>query len=349
RYALDTRGLKSGHHTVMVKETSTNGETSSENVAIYVKNLSTKGTIETPSNNSIVQGIANIKGWLISGSYIQKIEIYIDGKMQGQAKYGINRPDVARVYPEYEMAGAGFQFDLDTYQLSAGHHVLTVTGVSTSGETTSISRPFYVSKFENGALKKGIDVSHHQYDDKPPIDFNAVRNSGVSFVIAKATEGSESGSSIIDNTFKTSIEQANSAGLQTHAYHMFRGVSESDAREEAQWFIKNLRNVPITGYLFVDVEYKWLDSDSTKLTSYVNAFLDELYNAGYHKLGIYTNYYYMKDRLIESNLRSGILKWIARYNDILGRDADIWQNTSSGSVPGISGDVDIDYSYSIVF
>jgi LysM repeat protein len=39
------------------------------------------------------------------------------------------------------------------------------------------------------------------------------------------------------------------------------------------------------------------------------------------------------------------LIWIARYNSILGRDAHIWQNTSSAQVPGINGNVDANIAY----
>ncbi|MCQ2009541.1 Ig-like domain-containing protein [Sporolactobacillus sp. STSJ-5] len=350
QYLLDTSHYMNGIHSITFVETSQNGETSKISSEVNINNPPAIGVIETPNTNQIVQGIVKLSGWYLDGSPISKIEVIADGVSMGEAKYGFQRGDVESVYPMYNTWNSGYEYYLDTSSLSAGAHTLTVKEIAVNGHTDSQSITIYVSKFENGALKKGIDVSHYQYDNnKPSIDFNAVRNSGVSFVIAKATEGSEAGSAMIDNTFQTTINNANAAGLQTHAYHMFRGVSESDAREEAQWFIKNLRNLPVNGYLFVDVEYKWLDGDATKLTSYVNAFLDELYNAGYHNLGIYTNYYYMKDRLIESNLRPGVLKWIARYNDTLGRDADIWQNTSSGSVPGISGDVDIDYSYSTAF
>lgn len=191
---------------------------------------------------------------------------------------------------------------------------------------------------------KGIDVSHYQ-NDRGAIDFGKVKAVGYGFAVAKVTEGSEAGSRYLDPFFKQNIAAINAAGLTSHAYHFFRAVSESDARAEAQWFLKNIAGIDVKGYLFVDVEYAKLTSDKAKLTGYVNAFLEEIAAAGYTKLGIYSGKSFFENRLIEADLRPGILKWIARYNSVLGRDADIWQYSSSALVPGIVGAVDVNIAY----
>ncbi|MFD2695124.1 GH25 family lysozyme [Sporolactobacillus shoreicorticis] len=186
---------------------------------------------------------------------------------------------------------------------------------------------------------KGIDVARYQGD----IDFNKVKGAGYKFVIAKATEGSEAGSRIVDPYFKKNIAGAKAAGLAVHAYHFFRGISEADARAEADWLLKNLTGNE--SYLFCDVEATSLNKDPDKLTAFVNAFFDQLEKAGHTKLGIYSGKSFFESRLIESKLRPGLLIWIARYNDTLGRDAHIWQHTSSARVPGISGNVDENIAY----
>ncbi|MFD2695097.1 GH25 family lysozyme [Sporolactobacillus shoreicorticis] len=186
---------------------------------------------------------------------------------------------------------------------------------------------------------KGIDVARYQGD----IDFNKVKDAGYQFVIAKATEGSEAGSRIIDPYYEKHVAEAKVVGLAVHAYHFFRGVSESDARAEADWLLKNLTGNE--SYLFCDVEAASLNKDPDKLTAFVNAFFDQLAKAGHTKLGIYSGKSFFDSRLIESKLRPGLLIWIARYNDVLGRDAHIWQHTSSARVPGISGNVDENIAY----
>lgn len=186
---------------------------------------------------------------------------------------------------------------------------------------------------------KGIDVSHYQGS----IDFNKVKDAGYRFVIAKCTEGSEDGSAIADSAYRQNVSRAKAAGLAVHAYHFFRAVSESDAAAEAKWFLKNLTGDE--NYLFCDVEARSLNGNRDKLTSFVNEFFYTLEKAGHNKLGIYSGKNFFETRLVENNLRPGLLTWIARYNSVLGRDADIWQHTSSASVPGVIGRCDANIAY----
>lgn len=189
-------------------------------------------------------------------------------------------------------------------------------------------------------MDKGLDLSHHQ-NDKGTINFDKIKASGYSFVIIKATEGSESGSKYLDPYFKSNLSKAKNAGLYVHAYHFFRGVSDSDAQEEANWFAKNVSPSDVD-YVFCDVEYDKLSRSKQSLTNYVNSFFTQLSKKGYTRLGVYTSLSFMNDRMVESDLNKGIKKWIARYNTILGRDADVWQYSSSGKVDGVVGSVDVD-------
>ncbi|MDD9149268.1 GH25 family lysozyme [Sporolactobacillus sp. CQH2019] len=188
---------------------------------------------------------------------------------------------------------------------------------------------------------KGIDIASMQGN----VDFKKVKAAGYSFVIIKATEGSEAGSHYINPYFRQSVTNAEAAGLVVHIYHFFRGVSEADARAEADWLKKNLAGINAKGYLFCDAETTNGAPNAGALTGFVNAFFDRLEAAGHKKLGIYSGLYFFKDHLAESQLRPGLLKWVAQYNDHCDRAADIWQHTSIASVPGITGNVDEDIAY----
>ncbi|MEH7250246.1 Ig-like domain-containing protein, partial [Neobacillus niacini] len=85
-----------------------------------------KGYIDTPKNGSSVKGEIDISGWFLDLSGVSKIEILIDGKSMGEARYGDIRTDVAKVYPEYENANSGYKFTLNTKNLINGQHTLTV-------------------------------------------------------------------------------------------------------------------------------------------------------------------------------------------------------------------------------
>ncbi|WP_440603415.1 GH25 family lysozyme [Bacillus sp. GB_SG_008] len=190
----------------------------------------------------------------------------------------------------------------------------------------------------------GIDVSHHN----GTIDWNQVKNdrNQVNFMFAKVTEGSEQGTNYVDPTFQYNINGANNVGILTGAYHFFRAISVDDAKQEAAFFIQNLKSVTLTAPIFVDVEINDGNLDPDTLTDAVNAFLTELKNAGYTNNGVYSNLYFFENSLNPSRLQKNTLLWIARYNERgAGINCDIWQYTDGGKVQGINGNVDCNTSY----
>jgi LysM repeat protein len=102
------------------------------------------------------------------------------------------------------------------------------------------------------------------------------------------------------------------------------------------------------GVLIGDIEHPTLTKDKAKLTSYVNAFIDEVENEGY-VAAIYTGNYYLKDRLNASKLHvGGDRLWIARYSSKEpnwgGGKKGAWQFSSSYNLAGRYVDVSHDYS-----
>lgn len=81
------------------------------------------------------------------------------------------------------------------------------------------------------ATVAGVDVSFWQDD----IDWHAVRASGQEFAFMKVTEGL----SYIDPTFPDNWHGAEAAGILRGAYCFFH--PNQDARSQAQWFIRALR------------------------------------------------------------------------------------------------------------
>ena len=81
-----------------------------------------------------------------------------------------------------------------------------------------------------------------------------------------------------------------------------------------------------------------------------NLIVSEIYalaleDAGY-TVGVYANYNWWTDYLTDSAYDQWS-RWIARYASATGysKNYDMWQYSSTGSVPGISGNVDLDYWY----
>jgi anaerobic magnesium-protoporphyrin IX monomethyl ester cyclase len=88
------------------------------------KKLSPIGTLDEPCNGQELKGIVAIKGWYINPSGIKDIEVWLNNLCVGTTVYGIFRPDVYNVYPEYLTRHCGYYFRFDTKQVINGVHQL---------------------------------------------------------------------------------------------------------------------------------------------------------------------------------------------------------------------------------
>ncbi|PLC16943.1 hypothetical protein BV582_05160 [Bacillus paralicheniformis] len=182
---------------------------------------------------------------------------------------------------------------------------------------------------------KGIDVSHWQGN----INWKKVAGDGIKFAFIKATEGT----TLKDNKFVTNISGANAVGIKTGAYHFARFGSKSEALAEARFFLSVANKVRLTYPLVLDLEVNQRNVSKPVLTDAAVAFLREVEKAGYFAM-IYSGKSFLENCLDESKLKPFAL-WVARYNNTLGRHADIWQYSSNGKVSGISGNVDMNICY----
>ena len=89
------------------------------------------------------------------------------------------------------------------------------------------------------------------------------------------------------------------------------------------------------------------DGRQSGIASRAQTFCNKISAAGY-KPGIYANLNWFKNILTDPVFKSGSWDhWIAQYNwrcDYTG-NYSFWQYSSSGKVPGINGNVDMNYAY----
>ena len=157
QYNLETRNLTNGQHTLTVKETGKNGITTVlNNQIVNIQNMSPKGYIESPAAGSTISGVSNIQGWFLDVSGVSKIEILVDGKSIGEAQYGNARPDVAKAYPAYQNANSGYQYNLDTRNLTNGQHSLTIKETGNNGIVTALNSQ--IINVQNVTARGSIDV-----------------------------------------------------------------------------------------------------------------------------------------------------------------------------------------------
>ncbi len=195
----------------------------------------------------------------------------------------------------------------------------------------------------NGTV--GIDVS--KWNGK--IDWNAVKNSGISYVIIRCGyRGSAQGSLIEDPRFETNIKGAIAAGLKVGVYFFTQAVDEMEAVEEASMVLDQIRNYKISYPVFLDVEASGGRADKidkATRTAVCKAFCQTIQNGGY-TAGIYANKTWLESKIDAGSL-SAYKIWLAQYASkptYKGR-YDLWQYRSTGSVSGISGNVDFNISY----
>ena len=204
--------------------------------------------------------------------------------------------------------------------------------------------------FENGYLTctageslLGVDVSEHQGQ----IDWEQVAQAGVAFAIIRVGfRGYGSGKLVADELAAANIEAAQAAGLKVGAYFYSQAISEEEAVEEARFAMEILEGYTLDMPLVYDWEYVSEDArtgtvDAETVTACTAAFCDTV------KAGGYTPMFYFNLHLADSLFLLPELTeypfWLAMYSDQMTYlyKIGMWQYTSSGTVPGIEGGVDI--------
>ena len=191
----------------------------------------------------------------------------------------------------------------------------------------------------------GIDVSKWNGN----IDWKAVKNSGVSYVIIRCGyRGSSQGMLIEDPKFAKNIQGATDAGLKVGVYFFSQAIDEIEAVYEASFVLEKIKGYKISYPIFLDVEPsggRGDKIDKATRTAVCKAFCKTIQNAGY-TAGVYANRNWLEEMLDPSQLGEYKI-WLAQYAKeptYKGR-YDMWQYKSTGTIAGISGNVDMNISY----
>lgn len=230
----------------------------------------------------------------------------------------------------------------------------TAPTVTTAAPVTTTTEPVITTEPVSEKFAKGIDVSEFQ----GTIDWQAVADSGVKFaVIRSATTNLSNATFITDSCFAQNYADAKAAGLKIGTYMYTCANSNEEMRANINDLLGIIAGKQFDLPVYLDIEQASRQSELGKdaLTDVISYGCSLLRAAGYQP-GVYANKNWYSNYIDADRLRSeGVEIWMAAwpYSDRAADPADydysaeckIWQYSSSGSVSGISGRVDVDVRY----
>lgn len=296
------------------------------------------------------------------------LQFYDESSMQGIAHEGFAMTAVEKVivtlysgwYPSTSDKQA--YYDPSTHQKVTGSKVIAGTtytfdenGTLVKEETGGSESSGSENTGDSGSSGssggttwvKGVDVSKYQGN----IDWNQVKASGIEFAIIRVGyRGYGTGVLVEDSTFRQNIKGATAAGLKVGLYFYSQAINETEAVEEASMVISLCQGYNISYPIYFDTEKVAGDTgradniSRAQRTANAVAFCETIRNSGY-KAGVYSYASWFYNQLNMASL-SPYSIWIAQYRNELSFDYnyDIWQYSSTGSVPGIPKPTDMNVS-----
>lgn len=185
----------------------------------------------------------------------------------------------------------------------------------------------------------GIDVSHFE----GAVDWKRAAGE-IGFALLRAGYGHHE-----DDRFAENLRGTAEAGLPIGAYLYSYALNEADAKSEAEYLLSIVEGVKLDLLLWIDME----DADGYKakhgfsftkanISGIVQSFIDTV-RAGGRKCGVYASKSWLEDYIDVDADGVWLAQWAARPT--YGKPFDIWQDSDSGSVSGVSGAVDTDVLY----
>lgn len=212
------------------------------------------------------------------------------------------------------------------------------------------------SRFDGVYKDYGIDVSYFQ----PNIDWNKVKNDGVTFAVIRLGYRSyvKKGPLVVDRDFYKNIQGAKNAGIQVGVYFYTQATTPEEAREEADFVVSTLGGADLDLPVFYDIETADFAPEPGRLdsagltvaekTQLCRSFCDRIVEKGYWS-SIYANYYWLTNMIDGQSLSKDYPIWVATYgkSTAFTGQYDMWQYSSKGSIDGISGNVDLNVRYAV--
>ena len=219
----------------------------------------------------------------------------------------------------------------------------TTTAKTTAKPTATTTVITYATKpgIGAGAIFEGVDVSVYQGN----IDWNRAKADGIEFAIMRAGYGKYVSQK--DKYFDQNMKNAKAAGLPCGVYWFSYALTPEDAIKEADACYEVIKNYKLEYPVSFDMETEsQMKLPKETVAQIIEAFCGRMESYGYYTtLYTYASFlnYKVEDRIFD---KYDI--WVAHYNTskpAFNRNYGLWQYSCTGSVWGITGNVDRDYVY----
>ena len=219
----------------------------------------------------------------------------------------------------------------------------TTTAKTTAKPTATTTVITYATKpgIGAGAIFEGVDVSVYQGN----IDWNKAKADGIEFAIMRAGYGKYVSQK--DKYFDQNMKNAKAAGLPCGVYWFSYALTPEDAIKEADACYEVIKNYKLEYPVSFDMETEsQMKLPKETVAQIIEAFCGRMESYGYYTtLYTYASFlnYKVEDRIFD---KYDI--WVAHYNTskpAFNRNYGLWQYSCTGSVQGITGNVDRDYVY----
>jgi len=191
-------------------------------------------------------------------------------------------------------------------------------------------------------LAKGIDVSRWQ----GTIDWNKVKAAGIDFAMIRAGYCGYAGNITQDPQFAANMKGAVTAGIDVGVYLYSYAKTASAAKTAAAELLELIAPYQLTYPVAFDIEDEInVAMGKAENTAICKAFLSTIAGAGYCPI-LYTSKNFAESSLTMSELPYDL--WVAHVDvaqTTYAGDYTMWQYSWTGSVAGISGDVDLNHGY----
>lgn len=192
-------------------------------------------------------------------------------------------------------------------------------------------------------MLKGIDVSEYQAN----INWEVARGN-INFAILRLGWIGNKNNHTLDKKFERNYAECKRLGIPVGVYVYNYCNNENTAEAGAKWTLEHLKGKTLDLPVYIDMEDNSIAIlGKDKLTEMVFAFNQVIEKAGYWA-GVYANRNWYDNYLHKDIIKKRFTTWIAHYGTSEDRykgEYDVMQYTSSGSVNGINGNVDMNNMY----